>query len=162
MLEAWQRLFQQAPVEVVDGEWSAQDADALVLPVLSNGSVDRPQRAAAEAALTQQTLRAIDQVVFDAHHGEMTTANVERVPAPEERWPVLIAACTRHVRQTCVAADDSGRVFEAALRAAAKHNAQGADTRIESLLCPALAAETGAYLRVAAGMFVAYETLYGA
>lgn len=157
MVDAWRGLFRRTPVHVEQGDWTQQDADAVLLPVVSNGDVDMAHRPAAEAAIGPDALQAVDQVVFNAYYSEMHAAQVEVVPSPGGRWPYIVAACTRHFRRTLSAADDSGRVFESALRAVAAFNARQPERQIRSLVSPSIAAEKGEYSRVAAGMYVAYE-----
>lgn len=159
LVRAWREAFSAFEHVVVhEGDFFAQDADALVSPANSFGIMDGGLDAAIRAQLGGHIESAVQRRIVEQHHGELPVGAAEIVPAGHPRWPFLVVAPTMRVPESVGQTLNAYLAFRAALLAISRHN-QGPLARISSVVVPGLGTGIGAMdaRRCAAQMRIALD-----
>jgi len=160
LVRAWTEAFSEfAEVQVRQGDFFAEAADALVSPANSFGVMDGGLDAAIRAKLGGSIETTVQQRILDVHHGELPVGSAEVVPTDHARWPFLVVAPTMRVPESVAQTLNSYLAFRGALLAIARHNRTSRRQRIESVVVPGLGTGIGAMdaRRCAAQMRIAFE-----
>jgi len=138
LVRAWRRAFDDiADAEVVEGDYFARDADAMVSPANSFGIMDGGLDAAIRDELGFEVQRRVQRAIVERHHGELPIGCAEIVATDHARWPHLVAAPTMRVPETVAHTLNAYLALRAALLACARHGS------IASLVCCGLATGIG-------------------
>jgi O-acetyl-ADP-ribose deacetylase (regulator of RNase III) len=98
LVRAWRRAFDDiADAEVVEGDYFARDADAMVSPANSFGIMDGGLDAAIRDELGFEVQRRVQRAIVERHHGELPIGCAEIVVTDHARWQYLVAAPTMRV-----------------------------------------------------------------
>jgi O-acetyl-ADP-ribose deacetylase (regulator of RNase III) len=160
LIRAWSEAFAKFDrVEVRQGDFFAEDADALVSPANSFGIMDGGLDAAIRAQLGGLVETAVQRRIVDEHHGELPVGAAEVLPTGHSRWPFLVVAPTMRVPESVAQTLNAYLAFRAALLAVAKHNHASPSQRIHSIVVPGLGTGIGAMdaRRCAAQMRIALD-----
>jgi O-acetyl-ADP-ribose deacetylase (regulator of RNase III) len=160
LVRAWAEAF--APfehIEVRQGDFFAEDADALVSPANSFGIMDGGLDAAIRAQLGGLVEAAVQRRIIEEHHGELPVGAAEVLPTGHSRWPFLVVAPTMRVPESVAQTLNPYLSFRAALLAITRHNRASAERRIRSVVVPGLGTGIGAMdaRRCAAQMRIAFD-----
>ena len=164
LCSAWSQAFgQHAGVEVVEGDFFARDADAMVSPANSFGIMDGGLDLAIRSALGAGIQGDVQRIILDRHHGEIPVGAAEIVPTGHPRWPHLIVAPTMRVPESVAQTVNAYLAFRAILLAVLRHNAADGAAPIRTLLVPGLGTGIGAMeaRRCAAQMRLAFDQVSG-
>ena len=163
LARAWREVFEEEEgVEVLDADYFATPADAMVSPANSFGIMDGGLDLAIRDALGFEVQRRVQKLIVERHHGEMPVGAAEIVPTDHERWPFLIAAPTMRVPESVANTLNAYHAFRAILLAVKRWNET--DGRpIKSVVCPGLGTGIGHLeeRRCAAQMRVAWKQVTG-
>jgi O-acetyl-ADP-ribose deacetylase (regulator of RNase III) len=160
LIRAWSEAFTGFDhVEVRQGDFFAEDADALVSPANSFGIMDGGLDGAIRAQLGGLVETAVQRRIVEEHHGELPVGSAEVLPTGHARWPFLVVAPTMRVPESVAQTVNSYLAFRAALLAVTKHNRAGGNRRIHSIVVPGLGTGIGAMdaRRCAAQMRIALD-----
>ena len=160
LTRAWAEAFSAFDnVEVHDGDFFAEDADALVSPANSFGIMDGGLDAAIRAQLGGEIQGVVHRRILENHHGELPVGAAELVPTGHSRWPFLVVAPTMRVPESVAQTLNAYLAFRAALLAVVRHNRSARDAQIRSLVVPGLGTGIGAMdpRRCAAQMRIAFD-----
>jgi len=155
LARAWRQAFDGVgDVEVIEGDYFARDADAMVSPANSFGIMDGGLDLAIRDELGLPTQRRLQEAIVARHHGELPVGCAEIVATGHARWPWLVAAPTMRVPESVANSLNAYLAFRATLLACARH-----EPRITSLVCCGLATGIGNMepTRCAAQMRIAYK-----
>lgn len=143
MARAWRHAFaDQAGAEIIEGDYFAQPADAMVSPANSFGIMDGGLDLAIRDQLGLQVQRRVQRAIIERHHGELPIGAAVIVATDEPRWPFLIAAPTMRVPENVAATLNAYHAFRATLLEVERWNAHSA-VPIRSLVCCGLATGIG-------------------
>jgi O-acetyl-ADP-ribose deacetylase (regulator of RNase III) len=143
MSRAWRHAFaDQTGVEIVDGDYFAQPADAMVSPANSFGIMDGGLDLAIRDQLGLEVQRRVQRAIVEHHHGELPIGAAVIVATDDPRWPHLIAAPTMRVPENVANTLNAYHAFRAALLEVERWNAHNA-APITSLVCCGLGAGIG-------------------
>ncbi len=154
-VRAWERTFRDAgDVEVIEGDYFATAADAMVSPANSFGIMDGGLDLAIRGELGLEVQRAAQRAIVERHHGELPIGSAEIVPTGDERWRWLVVAPTMRIPESVAHSLNAYLAFRAVLLACARHAPV-----ISSLVCCGLATGIGGMdpARCAAQMRIALE-----
>lgn len=154
-VRAWERTFEDVDdVEVLEADYFAHPADAMVSPANSFGIMDGGLDLAIRDALGFEVQKAVQRAIVERHHGEMPVGSAELVATGDARWPHLVIAPTMRIPESVAHTLNAYLAFRAALLACARHS-----TPITSLVCCGLGTGIGGMepARCAAQMRVALE-----
>src|SRR5262245_65740841 len=88
LARAWSEAFASVDfVEVVEGDFFARDADAMVSPANSFGIVDGGLDAGIRDALGPSIQARVHEAIVERHHGELPVGCAEIVATDSPRWP---------------------------------------------------------------------------
>src|SRR4051812_45769268 len=145
LIRAWSEAFAKFDqVEVRQGDFFTEDADALVSPANSFGIMDGGLDAAIRAQLGGLVETAVQRRIVEEHHGELPVGSAEVLSTGHSRWPFLVVAPTMRVPETVAQTLNAYLAFRAALLAVAKHNRASPNQRIHSIVVPGLGTGIGA------------------
>lgn len=143
LCEAWSQAFANcADVEVIEGDFFAQEADAIVSPANSFGLMD-DGLAAIRDGLGEDIQAAVQKAILERHHGELPVGACEIVPTGRFRWPYLAVAPTMRVPESVAHTINAYLAFRAVLLAVRNHNQARVTAPIRSLVVPGLGTGTG-------------------
>ncbi len=157
MVRAWSRVFEDVDdVEVIQGDYFATPATAMVSPANSFGIMDGGLDLAIRGELGLSVQTRVQRVIIDRHHGEIPIGCAEIVETGDSRWPLLVCAPTMRVPEVVGQTLNAYLAFRAVLAACARHS-----TPIESIVCCGLCTGIGAMepMRCAQQMRIAFEQL---
>lgn len=160
LCSAWSQAFGQlAGIEVVEGDFFAHDADAMVSPANSFGIMDGGLDLAIRSALGSSIQGDVQRAILERHHGELPVGAAEILPTNHPRWPHLVVAPTMRVPESVAQTVNAYLAFRAVLLAVRRHNAGADAPPIRSLLVPGLGTGIGAMdaRRCAAQMRMAFD-----
>lgn len=163
LVRAWREVFEEEEgVEVLDADYFATPADAMVSPANSFGIMDGGLDLAIRDALGFEVQRRVQKLIVERHHGEMPIGAAEIVPTDDERWPFLIAAPTMRVPESVANTLNAYHAFRAILLAVKRWN-ETAERPIKSVVCPGLGTGIGHVdeRRCAVQMRVAWKQVTG-
>ncbi len=153
LVRAWQHAFDGVDdVCVIEGDYFAHPADAMVSPANSFGVMDGGIDAAIRDVLGFEVQRRLQKKIVADWHGELPVGVAEIVPTDHAKWPNLIAAPTMRVPEGVGRTLHAFLAFRAVLAMAKRHS-------LSSLVCCGLATGIGAMspTRCALQMRVAYN-----
>jgi O-acetyl-ADP-ribose deacetylase (regulator of RNase III) len=162
LVEAWSETFaERAGVSVREGDFFANDADALVSPANSFGIMDGGLDLAIQSQLGTDIQRRVQAVILGRYHGEMPVGVAEVVDTGHARWPFLVVAPTMRVPEPVSNTLNAYLAFRATLVAIRSFNKEA--LRIRSVVVPGLATGIGGMepRRCAAQMRVAFDQVLG-
>jgi O-acetyl-ADP-ribose deacetylase (regulator of RNase III) len=125
-------------VEVIDCDYFARPAAAMVSPANSFGIMDGGLDLAIRDALGFQVQRRVQRMIVERHHGELPIGAAELVETGDARWPHLVVAPTMRVPENVAQTLNAYLAFRATLLACRRHAAP-----IDSLVCCGLATGIG-------------------
>ncbi len=160
LCQAWTQAFaKHTSVEVIDGDFFAQDADLMVSPANSFGIMDGGLDAAIRDELAGDVQRIVQNVILERHHGELPVGACEIVATGHRRWPHLAVAPTMRVPESVANTVNAYLAFRATLLAVVSHNQRHVERPIRSLVVPGLGTGVGAMdpRRCAAQMRIAFD-----
>ena len=139
LVRAWRQVFEDTEgVEVVEDDYFARPAAAMVSPANSFGIMDGGLDLAIRDALGFGVQRRVQRAIIERHHGELPIGAAEIVETGHERWPLLIVAPTMRVPESVAQTLNAYLAFRAALLACRRHAAP-----IDSLVCCGLGTGIG-------------------
>lgn len=159
LTRAWAEVFaRSSSVAVREGDFFAEDADALVSPANSFGIMDGGLDAAIRAEVGGHVQSAVQRRIIEEHHGELPVGSAEVIATDHPRWPFLIVAPTMRVPESVAHTLNAYLAFRATLLAVVRHN-RDTDRPIRSLVVPGLGTGIGGMdaRRCAAQMRVAFD-----
>jgi len=162
LVEAWSETFaERAGVDVREGDFFANDADALVSPANSFGIMDGGLDLAIRSQIGTDIQRRVQAVILERYHGEMPVGVAEVVETGHARWPFLVVAPTMRVPEPVSNTLNAYLAFRATLVAIRSFNKDS--LRIRSVVVPGLATGIGGMepRRCAAQMRVAFDQVLG-
>jgi O-acetyl-ADP-ribose deacetylase (regulator of RNase III) len=138
MVRAWQTVFaDRDDVEVVEGDYFAREAGAMVSPANSFGIMDGGLDAAIRDTLGFTVQQRAQRVIVERHHGELPVGAAELVETGDARWPVLVIAPTMRVPESVANTLNAYLAFRAVLVACKRAS-------IASVVCCGLGTGIGA------------------
>lgn len=164
MANAWRQCFAgDATFEVVEDDYFARPADAMVSPANSFGIMDGGLDLAIRNTLGGDIQRVVHRVVLDKHHGEMPVGQAEIVATSNAKWPYLVVAPTMRVPESVARTAHAYLAFRATLLAVQRFNREAGENKIKSVVCPGLGTGIGAmdFTRCAVQMRMAYRQASG-
>jgi O-acetyl-ADP-ribose deacetylase (regulator of RNase III) len=162
LVEAWSETFaERAGVSVREGDFFANDADALVSPANSFGIMDGGLDLAIRSEMGTDIQKRVQAVILERYHGEMPVGVAEVVETGHARWPFLVVAPTMRVPEPVSNTLNAYLAFRATLVAIRSFNDES--LRIDSVVVPGLATGIGGMepRRCAAQMRVAFDQVLG-
>ena len=163
LIAAWKEAFDPFPqVEPRLADFFSVRADAMVSPANSFGIMDGGLDLAIRDALGFSVQEAVQRVIVERHHGELTVGTAEVVETGDPRWPFLVIAPTIRVPESIGQTVNAYLAFRAALLAVRRHNEAGRET-IRTMLSPGLGTGVGGLepRRCAAQMRIALKQAMG-
>ena len=160
LVRAWEAAFEDhEEARIVEGDFFAYPADAMVSPANSFGIMDGGLDAAIRDTLGHGVQRAVQARILADFHGELPIGTAVLVETGHASWPFLIAAPTMRVPESVAQTVNAYLAFRAVLLAVRAHNASDHETEIRSVLCPGLGTGIGALdpTRCALQMRLAYQ-----
>jgi O-acetyl-ADP-ribose deacetylase (regulator of RNase III) len=137
MVRAWRAAFaDRDEIEVIEGDYFARQAAALVSPANSFGIMDGGLDAAIRDELGFAIQQRVQRVIIERHHGELPVGTAELVETGDVRWPVLVVAPTMRVPESVAQTLNAYLAFRAVVLACKRAN-------IESVVCCGLCTGIG-------------------
>lgn len=145
LVDWWRRAFaDQEHVTVVEGDFFAEPADAMVSPANSFGFMDGGLDYAIRVELGHAVERRLQQAILEEDGGELLIGQAKIISTSHAKWPYLIAAPTMRVPEDIRGTVNAYLAFRAILREVERHNANTrANARITSIVCPGLGTGIG-------------------
>lgn len=138
LARAWRTTFDDDErITVVEGDYFAHPADAMVSPANSFGIMDGGIDLAIRDQLGLGVQTRLQRAIVERWHGELPIGCAELVETGDTRWPYLVAAPTMRVPESVASTLNAYLAFRAVLLACAKQPA------ITSLVCCGLATGIG-------------------
>jgi O-acetyl-ADP-ribose deacetylase (regulator of RNase III) len=138
MIRAWRGAFaDREDVSVIEGDYFARPAAAMVSPANSFGIMDGGLDAAIRDTLGFAVQQRVQRVIVEKHHGELPVGCAEAVPTDDDRWPVLIVAPTMRIPESVAQTLNAYLAFRAVVLACKRAS-------IDSVVCCGLATGIGA------------------
>jgi len=138
LVRAWQTAFaDRDDVEVVEGDYFAREAGAMVSPANSFGIMDGGLDAAIRDTLGFAVQQRVQRAIIDKHHGELPVGSAELVETGDARWPLLVVAPTMRVPESVANTLNAYLAFRAAILAASR-------AQVTSIVCCGLGTGIGA------------------
>src|SRR5882762_8628181 len=101
LVRAWRTAFaDRADAEVIEGDYFARPAAAMVSPANSFGIMDGGIDAAIRDALGFAIQQRVQRAIVERHHGELPIGCAEVVETGDPRWPHLVVAPTMRVPES--------------------------------------------------------------
>jgi O-acetyl-ADP-ribose deacetylase (regulator of RNase III) len=122
---------------VIEGDYFAREAGAMVSPANSFGIMDGGLDAAIRDTLGFAVKQSVQRVIVDKHHGELPVGFAELVETGDSRWPLLVVAPTMRVPESVANTLNAYLAFRAALLATKRAG-------VTSLVCCGLGTGIGA------------------
>ena len=139
LVRAWSDAFASYPrVRVRQGDFFAEDADALVSPANSFGIMDGGLDAAIRDTLGIDVETAVQRRIVEQHHGELPVGGAEIIATGHARWPLLVVAPTMRVPENIAHTTHAYLAFRAILLAISRYNASASPLPINSVVVPGL------------------------
>ncbi len=160
LCDAWSQAFGKFPnVEIIEGDFFLQDADAMVSPANSFGIMDGGLDLAIRDTLGSTIQNDVQRIILERHHGEIPVGAAEIVTTGHSRWPHLVIAPTMRVPESVAHTVNAYLAFRAVLLAVLHYNERNERAPIRSLLVPGLGTGIGAMdaRRCAAQMRMAFD-----
>lgn len=157
LARAWRASFEDAEnVEVVESDYFARPADAMVSPANSFGIMDGGLDLAIRDTLGFAIQGRVQRAIVERHHGELPVGCAELVETGDPRWHYLVVAPTMRVPESVAQTMNAYLAFRAALLTCATAS-------ISSLVCCGLATGIGRMepQRCAVQMRLAYHHVHG-
>ena len=137
LVRAWRNAFaDRDDVEVLEGDYFARPAGAMVSPANSFGIMDGGLDAAIRDQLGFTVQKRVQRAIVERHHGELPIGAAELVETGDDRWPVLVVAPTMRVPENVAQTLNAYLAFRAVVLACKRAD-------IESLVCCGLATGIG-------------------
>lgn len=137
MIRAWRVAFEDRDdVEVIEGDYFARPASAMVSPANSFGIMDGGLDAAIRDALGFTVQQRVQRQLVERHHGELPVGSAELVETGDARWPILVVAPTMRVPESVAQTLNAYLAFRAALLACKR-------TNVATLVCCGLGTGIG-------------------
>jgi O-acetyl-ADP-ribose deacetylase (regulator of RNase III) len=159
LARAWRHAFEDIEVvEVIEGDYFAREAEAMVSPANSFGIMDGGIDAAIRDTLGFTVQQRLQRMIVERHHGELRVGCAEIVETGDARWPLLVCAPTMRIPESVATTLNAYLAFRSALLACARH-----PRPIASLTCCGLATGIGGMdpMRCAVQMRMAYRHATG-
>jgi O-acetyl-ADP-ribose deacetylase (regulator of RNase III) len=138
LTRAWRSAFEDRDdVEVIDGDYFGQAADAMVSPANSFGIMDGGLDAAIRDVLGFSIQKRVQRVIVEKHHGELPVGAAELVETGDDRWPLLVVAPTMRIPEVVAQSLNAYLAFRAVLLACARAD-------VASVVCCGLGTGIGA------------------
>jgi O-acetyl-ADP-ribose deacetylase (regulator of RNase III) len=142
LVRAWRDAFEDLErFEIVEGDYFATPADAMVSPANSFAIMDGGLDLAIRGELGLEVQRRAQKLIVERHHGELPIGAAEIVPTDHERWPFLVVAPTMRVPESIAGTLNAYHAFRAVLLAIARWNLT--ETPIRSVIVPGLGTGIG-------------------
>jgi O-acetyl-ADP-ribose deacetylase (regulator of RNase III) len=123
MARAWRNAFEDRDdVEVVEDDYFAREAGAMVSPANSFGIMDGGLDLAIRDQLGFQVQQRVQRVIVERHHGEMPVGAAELVETGDARWPILVVAPTMRVPESVAQTVNAYLAFRAVVLACRRGN----------------------------------------
>lgn len=158
LVRAWRQTFDDLEdVEIVEGDYFARPADAMVSPANSFGIMDGGLDLAIRDMLGHGVQQRVQRAIVERHHGELPIGSAEIVETGDDRWPHLVVAPTMRVPEPIANTLHAYLAFRAVLLACARKPA------IRSLVCCGLGTGIGGMepMRCATQMRMAMRQVQG-
>src|SRR3954463_2249894 len=137
MVRSWQAAFaDRDDVEVIEGDYFARPAAAMVSPANSFGIMDGGLDAAIRDTLGFAVQQRAQRVIVERHHGELPVGAAELVETGDARWPVLVIAPTMRIPESVANTLNAYLAFRAVLLVCKRE-------RIASVVCCGLGTGIG-------------------
>jgi len=137
MARSWQTAFaDRDDVEVIEGDYFAREAGAMVSPANSFGIMDGGLDAAIRDTLGFAVQQRAQRVIIERHHGELPVGAAELVETDDPRWPVLVIAPTMRIPESVAQTLNAYLAFRAVVLACKRAN-------IASVVCCGLGTGIG-------------------
>ena len=162
LCDKWRQVFSgYSEVEVLQGDYFQQSADAIVSPANSFGIMDGGLDLAISNELGFQVETEIQEVILNKYHGEMPIGSAEIINTNNNKWSYLIAAPTMRIPENVAYTLNAYTAFRAILIAINRFNESKTKLPIKSLICSGLATGIGSMepTKCAAQMRAAYKLI---
>ena len=162
LCDKWKQVFSSYPeVEVLQGDYFQQSADAIVSPANSFGIMDGGLDLAIRNELGFQIETDIQEVILNKYHGEMPIGSAEIINTSHNKWSYLIAAPTMRIPENIAFTLNAYISFRAILIAINNFNESKPNRPITSLVCSGLGTGIGSLepVKCAAQMRAAYKLI---
>lgn len=138
LVRAWRSAFEDRhEVEIIEGDYFAQPAAAMVSPANSFGIMDGGLDAAIRDVLGFAVEKRVQRAIVEKHHGELGVGAAEIVETGDDRWPLLIVAPTMRVPEVVSQTLNAYLAFRAVLLTCARYD-------VASVVCCGLGTGIGA------------------
>lgn len=143
MTQAWQQAFANNDmVEVIQGDYFSQPADAMISPANSFGIMDGGLDLAIRHELGYAVETSLQQHIIHQFHGELPIGSAVIIATKHTNWPFLIAAPTMRIPENISQTLNPYWAFRAILLAIKQHNQQH-EHPIQSFVCSGLGTGIG-------------------
>jgi len=162
LCDMWKQVFSSYPeVEVLQGDYFQQSADAIVSPANSFGIMDGGLDLAIRNELGFQIETDIQEVILNKYHGEMPIGSAEIINTNHGKWSYMIAAPTMRVPENIAFTLNAYIAFRAILIAINNFNESKPNRPIKSLVCSGLGTGIGSMepVKCATQMRAAYKLI---
>ncbi len=162
LCDKWRQVFSSYPeVEVLEGDYFQQSADAIVSPANSFGIMDGGLDLAIRNELGFQVEADIQEVILNKYHGEMPIGSAEIINTNHDKWSFMIAAPTMRIPENVAFTLNAYIAFRAILIAINSFNESEPKRPIKSLVCSGLGTRIGSMepVKCAAQMRAAYKLI---
>ena len=162
LCDQWIQVFSNYPeVEVLQGNYFQQSADAIVSPANSFGIMDGGLDLAIRNELGFKVETDIQKVILSKYHGEMPIGNAEIINTNHDGWSYMVAAPTMRIPENVAYTLNAYIAFRAILIAINSFNEHNLSKPINSLVCSGLGTGIGSMepTKCAAQMMAAYKLI---
>jgi O-acetyl-ADP-ribose deacetylase (regulator of RNase III) len=162
LCDQWIQVFSNYPeVEVLQGNYFQQSADAIVSPANSFGIMDGGLDLAIRNELGFKVETDIQKVILSKYHGEMPIGNAEIINTNHDGWSYMVAAPTMRIPENVAYTLNAYIAFRAILIAINSFNEHNLSKPINSLVCSGLGTGIGSMepTKCAAQMRAAYKLI---
>ena len=162
LCDKWRQVFSSYPeVEILEGDYFQQSADAIVSPANSFGIMDGGLDLAIRNELGFQVEKDIQEVILKKYHGEMPIGSAEIINTNHNKWSYLIAAPTMRIPENIAFTLNAYIAFRAILIAINSFNESKPNRTIKTLICSGLGTGIGSMepVKCAAQMRAAYKLI---
>ncbi|WP_444941042.1 hypothetical protein ACJJI3_22930 [Microbulbifer sp. ZKSA004] len=135
-MEAWSEVFEDVEiVDVIEGDFFSESADAIVSPANSFGIVDGGLDLPIRDRLGFQVEDRVQARFKYDFHGELPIGSAVVVPTSHENWPYLMSAPTMRMPEDVSNTLNAYYVFRAILNSVQLFNRSNFPEGINSILC---------------------------
>ena len=162
LCDKWRQVFSSySEVEVLQGDYFQQSADAIVSPANSFGIMDGGLDLAIRNELGFQVETDIQEVILNKYHGEMPIGSAEIINTYHDKWSYMIAAPTMRIPENIAFTLNAYIAFRAILIAINSFNESQPNKAIKSLVCSGLGTGIGSMeaVKCVAQMRAAYKLI---